>query len=59
MLLASYVKTVIKDLKKQLKGKFEITNLGPTQRMLRIEISHYMKMKTLKLTKKKGMLIRF
>ena len=39
MLLASCDKVVIKDLKKQLKGKFEITDLGLAQRMLGMEIS--------------------
>ena len=52
MLLASCDKVVIKDLKKQLKGKFEITDLGLAQRMLGMEISRDREMKTLKLTQK-------
>ena len=52
MLLASYDKVAIEDLKKQLKGKFEMKNLGPAQRMLKMEISCDRERKTLKLTKK-------
>ena len=52
MLLASYDKVAIEDLKKKLKEKFEMKDLGSAQRMLRMEISCDREMKTLKLTKK-------
>ncbi|KAL6321518.1 hypothetical protein AAG906_019698 [Vitis piasezkii] len=47
-----YDKVAIEDLKKQLKGKFEMKDFGPTQRMLKMEISCDRERKTLKLTKK-------
>ena len=52
MLLASCDKAAIEDLKKQLKGKFEMKDLGHALRMLEMEISRDRKRKTLKLTQK-------
>ncbi|RVW78953.1 Retrovirus-related Pol polyprotein from transposon TNT 1-94 [Vitis vinifera] len=44
----------IEDLNKQLKGKFEMKDLRPAQRMLKMEISCDRERKTLKLTQKRN-----